>query len=112
MTRFTTVVLSILALTTFAAGGEENTRTPAAEWASRTGIIAGSATFCEMDEEVVEEYINKAQAKIASTTIDELDLVAARIEFRNVYTASAARAPVEGCDQFARSFKKKLALLD
>ena len=112
MTRFVTLTLSLVALATSAAGAEEDTRTQAAEWASRTGTIAGSATFCEMDEDVVEEYINKAQAKIASTTVDDLDLVAARIEFRNVYAASAARAPVEGCDQFARSFKRKLALLD
>lgn len=76
-------------------------------WASDTAKVAGSASFCAMDVDVVEDYISRAQAKIAAIANDKIDRVVARIEFGNVYNVASSQVPVGGCANFAQLFPQE-----
>lgn len=66
--------------------------------------IAGGARFCKADDDMIEEFIAKADANIAFRAKDDYEKVLARLEFKNVMAATSARAPKEGCDAFLPRF--------
>lgn len=79
-------------------------RTRAEQWAEDTAKIAGAATFCKLDQEEIENYINRAHAKIAANAADEVDLVIARVHFSNIYSRASSIEPDEGCEAFTIYF--------
>ena len=93
-------------------GLEQNTEeSRATQWALETGRIAGGATFCALDPEVLETYILHAQARIASEAHNDVDLVVARITFNNTLDTSSIKEPKGGCEGFDEVFTRELARL-
>ena len=88
------------------------TQSRALQWAADTGKVAGAATFCAMDTDVVEEYISIAQAKIAATANDNVDRVVARIEFGNIFNVASSQEPLGGCENFAQLFPQEARKLN
>ncbi len=82
------------------------------QWAADTAMVAGGATYCAFDDEVVENYIAAAQAKIAAEANDEVEVVVARIEFSHKYNAASSREPLGGCENFATLFVHEAAKLN
>jgi len=79
-------------------------RTRAEQWAEDTAKIAGAATYCKLDQEEIENYINRAHAKIAANAKDEVDLVIARVHFSNIFSRASSIEPEEGCESFTAYF--------
>jgi len=93
-------------------GLEQNTdESRATQWALETGRIAGGATYCTLDPEILETYILHAQAQIASEAHDDVDLVVARITFNNTLDTSSVKEPEGGCEGFGEVFTRELARL-
>ncbi len=79
-------------------------QSPAARFAIESAEIAGGATYCEIEPDDVETYINQAHAEMAALAADEVDLVVSRIVFSNIYTHTIARGPDQGCDAYGLYF--------
>jgi hypothetical protein len=90
----------------------EKTESRALQWAEDTAKVAGAAAFCALDSDTVEEYISRAQAKIAATANDKVDRVVARIEFGNVYNVASSQEPLGGCKIFAQLFPQEASKLN
>ncbi len=73
--------------------------------ARTAGSVAGAARFCEVEDDLIEEYIAKTEAKLAVRAQDEYEKVLARLEFRNILVAASAKAPNEGCRTFISAFE-------
>jgi hypothetical protein len=86
--------------------------TNALKWAQETGKFAGGANFCKVEHEVLEDYISRAHAKIASTALDDEDLIVARVEFNNVKSRESIQEPSNGCEKFMIIFNRENARLD
>ena len=108
----TLVVALPTTVTQHAAAQMVSSPNRALQMASDTGGIAGGGAYCQVDPEMVEQYITRALARVAALTDDQLDLVAARIEFNNTYAAASAREPEGGCDELTRRFPGLLRQLD
>ena len=108
----TSVVAILTTVTQHADAQTVATPNRALQMASDTGGIAGGGAYCQVDPEMVEQYITRALARVAALTDDQLDLVAARIEFNNTYAAASARAPAGGCNELTRRFPGLLRQLD
>jgi len=85
----------------------KETKTEAIKIATQAGEIAGGGYYCKVDEDILDEFIIMAYARIASEAIDKVDRVVAQLEFSNNYSAWSARAPKEGCETFKDNFEKK-----
>lgn len=100
----------------FTAAGAQQLREPersrAEQWAEDTAKIAGAATFCNLDQEEIENYINRAHAKIAANANDEVDLVIARVHFSNTYNRASSVEPAEGCEAFTLYFASADEILE
>jgi hypothetical protein len=81
-------------------------------WAGETGVIAGGANFCKIDPELIESYISRAQARIASESRSDVELVVARITFSNTMNTSSISEPEGGCEDFADRFDRENIRLD
>lgn len=81
-------------------------------WAKETGEIAGGAAFCKLDPEIVESYITRAQARIASEAHSDVELVVARITFSNTLNTTSISEPEEGCEDFSDRFERESVRLD
>ena len=86
--------------------------TDALIWAQETGKLAGGATFCKIDPDVLEDYISRAHGKIAITANDEQDLIVSRVEFNNVKSRESIEEPVSGCKSFLVIFNRENARMD
>lgn len=76
-------------------------------WALETGEVAGAAVFCEIEQDLLENYITRAQAKIATEAHSDVDLVVARISFTNTMNTTSIKAPAEGCKAFGERFERE-----
>ena len=90
----------------------EDSKSRAQVWAVETGEVAGAANFCKIDPELIESYITRAQARIASEAHDEVELVVARISFSNTMNTSSISEPAEGCEDFDERFARESLRLD
>lgn len=81
----------------------------ATEYARLTGALAGTAAYCKIDLDDRELYINRAQAKIALSARDEVELVVAKIAFSNQLNHASVLEPESGCKEFRTRFKTLLA---
>ena len=70
--------------------------------------IAGAARYCEVEEDMLDDYISRAEGRIAGLSQDDYEKVMARIEFKNLTMAATAKAPTEGCEAFVRHFEALL----
>lgn len=86
--------------------------TDALIWAQETGKLAGGASFCKVDPDILDDYISRAHAKIASTAADEQDLIVSRVEFNNVKTRESIEIPSVGCEKFLIIFNRENARMD
>ncbi|MEE8371631.1 MAG: hypothetical protein V3R73_05735 [Sphingomonadales bacterium] len=82
---------------------------PATDYARLTGALAGTAAYCKIDANDRELYINRAQAKIALSARDEVELVVAKIAFSNELNHASVLEPESGCKEFRNRFKALLA---
>lgn len=80
--------------------------------ASQTGAIAGAAIFCQIDEDKQEIFFDRAQARIALSAVDDVDLVVAKIAFSNEKNHASAIEPEGGCDQFVLLFAAHISGLE
>ena len=84
----------------------------ALQWAVDTAKVAGAASFCALGVDTVEDYISRAQAKIAAIASDKVDRVVAKIEFGNVYNVASSQEPTGGCTNFAQLFPQESSKLN
>lgn len=82
----------------------QDTKTDAIRFGAQSGKIAGSAYFCQIDEEDLDVFISLSQGKIISLSVDKADRIVGHLEFSNNYSLWAAEPPTEGCDQFIEDF--------
>ena len=68
--------------------------------------IAGGARYCKADEELVDEYIGRAEGKLRALAKDEYEKVVLQIEFKNLMTAASAKEPEGGCADFLPLFEQ------
>lgn len=107
------LTVTILALAGSPASAQELVEAPgqtasrALLWATDSGKVAGAASFCALDTDVVEDYISRAQVKIAAIANDKVDRVVARIEFGNVFNVASSQEPTGGCENFAQLFPQE-----
>lgn len=73
--------------------------------AREAATIAGGARFCKADDDMIEEFMAKADANLAFRAKDDYEKVLARLEFKNILAATSVRAPVEGCEDFLPRFE-------
>ncbi len=74
------------------------------EVARKTAVFAGNAKFCKLDSDDIEDFINKAQARLALMARDDYQKILGRLEFKNILIASGTREPEGGCDKFKIQF--------
>ncbi|GHF29775.1 hypothetical protein GCM10017044_26310 [Kordiimonas sediminis] len=74
--------------------------------------IAGAARFCEYEEDLIEEYIIKTEARLAYLSKDTYEKVLTKIEFKNQLDAASGKEPSGGCAQFEKTFMSALRTLD
>lgn len=82
---------------------------PATAIARQAGAVAGAAIFCQIDQHEQEIYLDRAQARIALSAHDEVDLVVARIAFSNEKNHASAIEPDSGCEEFMRQFSARIS---
>lgn len=82
----------------------QDNKSEAIRFGAKSGKIAGSAYFCQIDEEDLDIFISLSQGKIISSSIDKADRIVGHLEFSNNYSFWAAEAPTEGCDRFVKDF--------
>ena len=82
----------------------QETRTEAIKFGAKSGKIAGSAYFCQIDEEDLDVFISLSQGRIISSSFDKADRIVGHLEFSNNYSLWASEAPEEGCEQFVKDF--------
>ncbi len=92
-----------------AAAQAAATPSPATAFARQAGAVAGAAIFCQIDRQKQEIYLDRAQAKIALSARDEVDLVVARISFSNEKNYASAIEPDSGCEEFMRQFSARIS---
>ena len=90
-----------------AAAQASATPSPATAFARQAGAVAGAAIFCQIDQQEQEIYLDRAQARIALSSRDEVDLVVARIAFSNEKNYASASEPDIGCKEFSRQFASR-----
>lgn len=83
--------------------------TEAQKWARETGYVAGAAKFCSFDQDLIENFISRAYAKLAETATDKEDLIVARIEFSNTMSSASSKEPGDGCEDFKETFRRESA---
>lgn len=79
-------------------------RSPLLQLARELGRAAGNAEFCAYDEDVVEDFIARALARLAKETKDQALLAGGRIEFNSHAAHGRASGPDEGCEAFSLTF--------
>jgi len=91
------------------AGGQilKETKTEAIKIAAQAGEIAGGGYFCQVDGDLLDEFITLAYARIATEAVDKVDRVVAQLEFSNNYSAWSSRNPLGGCEAFREDFENK-----
>ncbi|MCJ9429200.1 hypothetical protein [Kordiimonas marina] len=73
--------------------------------AHQAATYVGGARYCNADEELIEEYISKTDAKIKFLAKDEYERVIAQIEFKNILAVASTREPKGGCKAFVPVFE-------
>jgi len=74
--------------------------------AKQSAVLAGGARFCNVDDEMVEEFISLTDARIAVLAHDDYEKVLGRLEFKNIFSAYSAKMPEGGCEALLSSFNK------
>ncbi len=77
--------------------------------AVEAGRFAGSAEYCNIDQDKVDNFISRILGRIAAQARDDTERALLRIEFKNQRTAASVKEPVAGCEVFAREFEAILA---
>jgi len=72
--------------------------------ARQAARVAGGARYCKLQNDDIEEFIGKAEARIALVARDDYQKILGRLEFKNILAAAAAKEPEGGCDKFAVQF--------
>lgn len=93
--------LSILSVSNAYAVQNENDPMVAARSLATT---AGSAKYCKIRDDIVEQYISNAYARLALLSKDDYEKVLARLEFKNLLAATSVREPKNGCKAFEKQF--------
>ncbi|TNE65222.1 MAG: hypothetical protein EP335_05900 [Alphaproteobacteria bacterium] len=73
--------------------------------AREAATYAGAARFCAVDEDLVDEFIAKAEARLRMMAKDDYERVLGQVEFKNIMTAASAKEPTGGCDAFIPRFE-------
>lgn len=97
--------LAILASPFGWAGAQEHEKAILA-LARDSAIVAGGSKYCKFDDDLVEEYIAKAEARLSILAADEYEKVLARLEFKNLLDAYSVREPDLGCSEFLSVFER------
>ncbi len=99
-------VILIFMLFAFPAHAQimQDNKTEAIKFGATSGKIAGSAYYCQVDEEDLDVFISLSQGKIISSSVDKADRIVGHLEFSNNYSFWAVEAPEEGCEKFVRDF--------
>lgn len=72
--------------------------------ARELGRVAGNAEFCGYDEEIIEDFIVRAFARLAREAKDDILLAGGRVEFNSHAAFGRARGPEEPCESYAITF--------
>lgn len=90
---------------TKASPREQNSSNTAVMQAAHEGAkLAGAARFCNVDSDLIDEFISTTHARIAMLAKDTYEKIAGRLEFKNLLDASSVKAPEEGCDLLSKNF--------
>lgn len=79
--------------------------------ARSAATLAGGADFCKADPEDVDSFISKSEGLITSFSRDKAEAIFARLEFKNLLTASKAKEPTIGCQEHMQRFQQALSAL-
>ena len=74
------IVLSCIFIASASTGASAEQTDPNV-LAQTSARIAGSARYCKMEDDLIEEYITKVQAKLAYLSEDTYEKVLTKIEF-------------------------------
>lgn len=74
--------------------------------ARESAIVAGGAKYCKFDDDLVEEFIARVEARLSVLASDEYEKVLARLEFKNVLDAYSVRTPEKSCPEFSLTFER------
>ncbi|UTW56655.1 hypothetical protein [Kordiimonas sp. SCSIO 12610] len=93
----------VLVFAPFKLAAQQNENDPLVA-ARMMATTAGSAKYCKIRDDIVEQYISNAYARLALLSRDEYEKVLSRLEFKNFLTATRVRAPEIGCEAFTKQF--------
>ena len=97
----------LVAALTMPATGQED----ANELLIKNASIAGSARYCKVETDLVEEFISKTEARLAYMSKDTYEKVISKIDFKNMLDAASGREPEGGCGTFEKKFMDALRQL-
>lgn len=79
---------------------------PLISLARELGRAAGNAEFCAFEEELVEDFIVRALARLSREAGDEILFAGGRVEFNSHAAFGRARGPEESCESYAIAFAR------
>ncbi|NVJ69843.1 MAG: hypothetical protein HWE08_05785 [Alphaproteobacteria bacterium] len=100
------IITSALAAALLSTNFVYASETDLLQFARISATTAGGAQYCNADEDMIDEFIAKAEARLALLAKDEYEKVLGKLEFKNVLAGAAAREPQQGCDAFVKSFEE------
>lgn len=65
---------------------------------------AGGGKYCKLDDDMVEDFIVKVDARMAFLARDDYEKILARLEFKNLLDVYSIKEPEIGCEAFEASF--------
>lgn len=65
---------------------------------------AGGGKYCKLDDDIVEDFIIKVDARMAFLARDDYEKILARLEFKNLLDVYSVKEPKMGCEAFEASF--------
>ena len=100
-----TLVLMVASSTLSLAQDLTSDISKTSQMAKNYAHVAGSALFCKLDSNAIEEYIVLAQIKINKAAKDREDKILSKMDFTNSMIVASTRAPKEGCEKYRETFR-------
>ena len=72
--------------------------------AQNGAVLAGAGKYCNVDSDLLDEFTNSVEARIALLAKDDYEKIVGKLEFKNLFAATSAKEPEAGCDHIYNNF--------
>jgi len=78
------------------------------DFANGSAQLAGAAAYCKIDEDLLALYLSRVDSRLATIARDEVELVVARSQFKNIQTVAKGKPPKESCTTVRNNLNQAL----